>query len=87
MGSYNKTVTPTVFYQTLKTVFGDLIKEGVHPVLGKVISLPELDEARLCYNRWARWDYKWGQDVGDEDDDNWDDIVFTEKNENDSDSD
>ena len=87
MGSYNKTQTPTVFYQTLKTVFGDSIKEGVHPILGKVISLPELDEARLCYNRWARWDYTWGQDVGDEDDDNWDDIVFTEKNENDSDSD
>ena len=62
-------------------MFGE-VKEAIHPVLGKVISLPELKEARQAFNTWARWDYKWGQEVGDQGDVDWDDIVFEEKKEN-----
>tara|TARA_R110000824_G_scaffold110672_3_gene258816 strand:+ start:41 stop:2353 length:2313 start_codon:yes stop_codon:yes gene_type:complete len=78
MGSYCKTVTPTVFLQTLVSMFGDKVKQGTHPQFGKVISLPELDEARQCFNKWSRWDYRWGADDSADDED-WDDITFNEE--------
>ena len=79
MGSYSKIVTPTVFQQTLNTMFGGFSKEGTHPKFGKVMSLPDLVDARNCFNTWSRWDYRWGADDGDDGD--WDDITFNEEKE------
>ena len=48
--------------------------------------LPELDDARLMFNKWAKWDYAWCGDEGCFDSDE-DDIEFTEEWEQDEEKD
>ena len=83
-GSYSKVVTEQVFNQKLKEVFDVPTKS--HPKLGMCCKLPELDDARLMFNKWAKWDYAWCGDEGCFDSDE-DDIEFTEEWEQDEEKD
>lgn len=83
-GSYAKVVTEQVFNQKLKEVFDVPTKS--HPKLGMCCKLPELDDARLMFNKWAKWDYDWCGNEGCFDSDE-DDIEFTEEWEQDEEKD
>ena len=78
MGSYNKTSTEQVFKQTLCEVFGSETPTRLHNKLGMCMGIPDLDDARVKFNQWASWEYKWGGTDGAFGDDDLDDIVFTE---------
>ena len=78
MGSYSKVVTEQVFRAEMTTIFPDM-KTKSHPKLGMCCQLPELDDGRKAFNIWSKWDYNWGGSQGCFDDDDIDDIVFTEE--------
>ena len=78
MGSYSKVVTEQVFRSEMTTIFANM-KTKSHPKLGMCCQLPELDDGRKSFNLWSKWDYNWGGSVGCFNDDDEDDIVFTEE--------